>query len=1003
MSDASRNNDLLKRYRAAKGKEREKLYKEFVELQRARREEADRSRPRRIERAVQPQQAAPTLPPSPPSPKRFAPVNFSNDALVLGTRVIYVRREPYVAQGRPAGTFAGYVQESNSKQMELRLDGAQYSTMLAPDEFKFVTSIGTGNRAFANSRGNRALVSNRSEQAFASSRGKHVMIPARVAPHVRSTAVESALGAGKTALSWRLYFTYEADLAGGAEHEFASERAPVLHIFATQGLGVIDADGDDDGVVVVDTSTLAAQHEIVVDVPFNPAGAQHARLDADRLWALPGARSRDALVPPDARGRSPVPADATISFNAYAETATQHGQACRTRAGEALFLLSDLLETTPSPADRVRVAWQKTGDVPLAKGFVSVRYAELVHHTANGAFVVKPDDHFFFDSDADTAIFHEYDVLPGARERAAATSEELANAVNSSLAVFFPSESAPLGTSVPSSLRRMHCPYFNTSAGLLWGSTYALRVPRSPPPPHFYEAALAATLARNDAHPDHVMAAVRAQADAPTRTLASSRFVSKLFVEMLTVFANAMVYLDDFTNEGGRTYLATIDSNASPDASKRGHVQAVRLVRRSEEKIEGIESRNVVNVVEDYKTARLGHGDDCEGVAKEIYVQYWDFLRAELDAGNSELLHHLQSLARAHVYVPALMLAAVTNKKLDTAVQPLSDEEAMAHTYTAFIKTSTFLASLSDADKSTPLAAKVRSSSYARAYRAAEWHAGLDDVLVAEGTARSSAFVRPTTTYYAADDVDRIRRLATARYAAQMALLEAKLPMNAVSIEIPNRRVDDEGGAIARDKADVSDFYKANSAMYVSAFRDTGVLDFATAQTSSSTASGLTHGMRFTRFSQPRWDASSRLVPYNPLSERSGALADAVLSQLEPIPPLRRDDAVAQKREAEGAPTALLAVEHLFEQPAAATGAATAVLLEHPERMPDVPHSIVLTVRAEDASDEVSRGIVEAVSAARSHFSGARVRTHYLSAAPVRGDETSLPPVILYDVELRLA
>jgi len=748
--------------------------------------------------------------------------------------------------------------------------------------------------------------------------------------------------------------------------------------------------------------------ELCVDVPFNPAAAQFTKTQDEATWALPGARGRRSFDVPDERGRWLVPADASVAFNAYAETATQHGQLCRTRAGEALFLVSELLAASTTK-DNVRAEWQTTGDTPLAKGFIDVHRTELVQHHPDGTTLVVEPSHFFTIAAADDAptAFHEYDADEHAKELADATNQALTSSVNASLDVFFPRSSAPLATSDPPSLRRMHCPYFNTSAGLLHGSTYSLRLPRAPPPAHYYERALAATLVRNDADAEHVLAAIAAQQARPDVTLPSSRYVSKLFAEMLTVYANAMVYLDDFTNEGGRTFLAQVDSSASPDASKRSHVQTVRLVRRTEANDGGASSAHpAVNVVEDYKDVRLGHGDDCEGVAKEIYTHYWDFRRAALDASASPLLVHMQALATSNTYVPALVLAAVTNKKLDTATHALSDEDAMAHTYTSFVRTGRFLERLVDADakdaRFSGLAERVKTSAYARGYTPQPWHAGLDDVLVAEGTARASAFVRPTSTYYPASEKERIVALASRRYEAQMALVAA-LPMNVVQLEIPNRRVSDDSGAVARDEADVSDFYKANSSAYISAFRDTGVLDFAFAQTSADAPSGLSHGTRFTRFSAPEWSERLRLVPYNRIDATTGALADAVLSQLEPIPQLRRDDAVAREREAKGAPASLRQIETLFDKTASATGESTRSLLATPDCMPDVPHSIVVSVRAEDVDDRVATAIVDAVRSARTHFSGARIHTHYLSAEPVRGDETSLPPVVLYDIELRLA
>ena len=202
-------------------------------------------------------------------------------------------------------------------------------------------------------------------------------------------------------LTVRLTFLYEADVAGGSAGQFAAEINPSLHVFATHGLGVLNHTSDDDGVVVVSTADVVKQSgaspsgasprtpdsdekqpvPLVVEIPFNPAAAQYAKLDQDRLWALPGGQSAVGYRLPNAQGQWPVPADASISFNAYAQTATQHGQVCRTRAGEALFLLSELFGRDWSKED-AKAEWQVTGDEPLVKGFVVVQRAELVSRSS---------------------------------------------------------------------------------------------------------------------------------------------------------------------------------------------------------------------------------------------------------------------------------------------------------------------------------------------------------------------------------------------------------------------------------------------------------------------------------------------------------------------------------------------------------------------------------------------------------------------------------------------
>jgi len=1023
-------------------------------------------------------------------------------------------------------------------------------------------------------------------------------------------------------LTLRVHFNYEADLAGGKAGQYASELDPTLHVFATHGLGVLRPDSPSDGIVVVPTSVLAAQttagQAIVIDVPLNPAAVQYVRVAEDRLWALPGARSTQPVELPRNLRQWTVPADASLAFYAYAQTSTQHGQACRTRAGEAMFLLSELLDTTGregwhrDQGGDVRAEWQTTGDEPLVKGFVVVQKVELLvhndHHAVAGTMVTaapllvypslvtilknaagfhvteqsvraakellqtpartltsqawtvllpgnttlqralvlrgryEPEDllpvsgstqpRTFTDMDGDvvtiangrtkerrlvvinnvhriaaelnvlmvsgplsrgsyavyelvpyklvppnvriepppeyqtgpypaeprtvlafapasalssspvikgssepgavlvTDVFHGDDRNPVKAQQAVATAQWLAQQVDESLAVFFPSESAPLGRAKPEYMAHMHCPYYNTTAGLLWGSTYALRVPRAPPPAGYFTAALRAALLRNDAEAGHLLAAAKAQQAAPGKLLPGYTAVLATWASTLTVFANAMVYLDDFTNQGGRTYLARPDAGADhpgPDAAKRSHTGRVRLLRRNDvirqtgagdggrgnDAGRLLPRAHVIDIGEDYKIARLGQGDDCEGVAKEIYVQYWEFRRANFGDDGPEqahatadelaLLQHMQThISRSNVYTPMMVLAGVTNKKLDTTVQrDMSVDEAMAHTYTALVPTGLLLDRLQDASDTDPRFAgdseAIRGSKYATEFRQRQqgWHAGTS-VLVCEGTARSSPLTQPTTAYYAtAQEKAQAARAAAVRYNAQVRLMQ-DLPLDVVGLEILNRRIDDADGRIARDLDDASDFYKGNSAAYVSAFRDAGRLDLGFAMDDGN--GGLTHGLHFNRFIASSWHPSVRLVPYNRLTAEHGAVADEVLAQLEPIPALRRDPAAAA---AAKVPAELRAIEHLFPA-ATAAPASTASLLTNATAMPLPPSTIVLSIRAEDLTDKTAASIVQAITKHRTLFTSATVAVHYLSDAPVPGDEASLPPVVQYDVSLRV-
>jgi len=815
----------------------------------------------------------------------------------------------------------------------------------------------------------------------------------------------------------RVTFQYEADVAGGRAGEYASELNPVMHVFATHGLGISSPDDPDDGIVVISTGDLAksAKETVTVDVPFNPAASQYARIASDANWALPGAHAgKSAEIPPaDKPFQWPVPADASVSFNAYVETATQTGQSCRTRAGEALFLASELLALSEAGSGKpdVRAEWQITGQEPLVKGFVAVKSATLV---ING-HPLEHNEHVRFVSDsAAPAVFHLDDTDKGKAKAALETSRWLSERVNSSQDVFF-GPGAPLNVSKPSYLRRMHCPYYNTSAGMLWGSTYTLRVPRGKPPVGYYEAALKAALVRCNASANDLLLASERQRASPEATLPSMHAYMETFSSMLSVYANTMVYLDDFTNDDGNTYLLRPDAGKS-SAAGRMHLLHRRDIAGSSQGSEGrgMRGRGVpaspVQVTEDYKIARLGHGDDCEGVAKEIYVQYWQLRRADLagntdDSAEHQLLREFQGIARENTFTPMMVLAAVTNKKLDANVaRDMTDEDAMAHTYTALVPTALVLDRMTDASprdsRFSGLSKAVKGSEYAHTYDRfrSPWHAGLG-VLVCEGTAKSSSLLLPTASYYEGQgDAKLALRDAALKLRAECAIAR-DLPRNGVQLEIPNTRMEDDNEDIANDRADASDFYKGNSAAYVSAFRDTGILDFAFAWADERTGA-LTHGIHFNRFICPsQWHPSVRIVPYNRLSEKEGAFADAALAQLEPIPALRRNP----PPELPPVPEALASIRALFSQNAAPIAKKTASLQSDSAAMPPPARSVVVSVRKEDASEDVTKGVYEAVRANKRFFSNATVHVHYLSDPPVPGDETSLPPVVVYDVELEVA
>jgi len=747
----------------------------------------------------------------------------------------------------------------------------------------------------------------------------------------------------------RVHFTleYEPHLAGGKRGVYASEINPFLECELTHRLSIVDGTSP---IHVIEPSAAAATNQVAL--PLNSVAPISESVHSTAHWALPGTKRhaiKSLLGAPRPFATVPLPETASIAVHVMAESATQTGQSCHRRVSSAYFTLRDALSN-----DTVtKTEWELTGESPLAKGFVRV---SNVHMTFDGKRV---DGRTIVGFVANTsAVYHiddaEQDVVRS-------TSEYMDKTIRSSLDVFF-AENAPLSQSKPEYLKRMHCPFYQTAAGLIPGSAFSLLRPTAAPAYGFYRESLRIALNRMGMSPSAISQGVAKQASVTNRMVPEYQRVITALGNMLTVRANNMVYMDDLVNSGGKTLVPVQKSSgiAFTGASRQ--------------------AQQAVVISEDYESPI--DGGDCEDVASAIYQDYWGFHSQTPRSGDAldTALGHLHAITRAHLFTPALILAAVTNKKQDLSVRDMAADAALAHTYTALIPTAKFLNALTDASD-TDSSQRVKNSHYATVYaqNAQPFHASMN-TLVLEGTAKSDANPLPVLSQFP----ERVHKEVLDNWKASMKLQSAILRHDsfphAASAAIPNYNERDDG-SFAADAADLSPFYKGNSALYCSAFRDAGVLDFAFAQAS---AKSLTHGVHFTKFAQAEWDPSLRLAPYNEITARTGAIIQDTLDQVPLIPKLTQSHTSAQTH-----PTlAALAVD--FD---AAPAPNSAVF----------PRSFTLSVRQADMSDELATNLVAAIRSQASAIASVHVEAHYLADPPVSGEELTIGPAIITEVTVHAA
>ena len=729
------------------------------------------------------------------------------------------------------------------------------------------------------------------------------------------------------------------------------EQRESLHVFLTHGLSGAHAT-----VVTHDelqqSSSAAGGGTLTVDIPFDPHTARRLAAAEQRHWTPHIAGGSDEA----AAAENAIPPSASLGINGYVETHTEGKLEARERAGEAVLLLSDLEQLYDGGGGGgggggLQLAMvQNTGSIDLIKGVVSVTGAHI-HDTATGA-ASRLSDHVQLDvrpHAVRASLFHTSDLHPDVAQHAARTLRGLEVAVSHSLDVFFPvSEDEPrsqqlrvsanraepllLPSAQPAYLQRMHCPYYKTAVGLIPGSAFALRVPRQLHSDSYWTTALTVALRRHDVSASSVLDGLQAQDQNSAAASGGVRYAQSVLGAMLSTQANSFVYLDDKVDMGGATMAVAATRHRDPEASRRDDDEGVQLVRARALLQEGAPT---VSVVEDYKNSALFRAGDCEDLAKTVLTDAVQFSRHFAAAASAfsragppdavqddvrallQQLHHVFFASNA--LLTPLVLGGVSNKNLQEGVRFMRPEDANAHTYAVLMPTARYLDAL-------PLpgahagADAHRASAFARSYVRAPWHEQLD-VAVCEGTARASSALLPLSFYYGGGSAlkaasERQRRRVELQRSFARALPDGA--MQRMSTEILNKAAaDTDGGVrgdIARDRANVSNFYNAVSAMYVREFADTGYNDVAVATANDD---GLTHGSSFTAFALPRWPVSMRMLPYNPLSPSTALHTADALEALEPLHAVRRDGAAAvQQLPAALQPYAAAAAESSTAQPA---------------------------------------------------------------------------------------
>jgi len=559
----------------------------------------------------------------------------------------------------------------------------------------------------------------------------------------------------------------------------------------------------------------------------------------------------------------------SLIFNAYATTVAEDGNVVPTRVGTVRVSMRQLLEmlrrpgeqrsfavvqNTANPPEEKRVEGRgpRRPDGALRKGVITVRHARL--YNASGSHASVDDFERSVILPSQPQIDNETD------EQRGAIAEVMRDLVVRSLTAFT-SRNGPalLPTPTKPFLAHFHCPEWRMS--YLFTPAFAYLAYRShlPSARSFYTEAVRHSLRRCHLRAEEAI-------DYGERLLADGAIgqrehaFTRLLVMTITIYANSMPYLDDFTNEN------------------------VASAPYSEDRIE---------LTEDFKSARICGGDDCEGTGHEPLLEACELLeRLEPRGGEGsaydDLLDVMVRVLRC--YVVCLSLHAVTNKKAVPAAHlDVADDSVPAHTICVLIPYAQFERWTADDIGER----RLRATRFYRQRAAAIEHAPARlPLLIVDGTARSDPTMLPLSEHFSADERARGVYGRALRHLHDKCLFvdEARKRCAGTRLTIELFASEPElTEAHRNNSADVSDFYKYTVKMQTLATAELGLCDFAAVMrpTHGGRGAGAQRGTYGAYFNQVLLQSDKvALVPYLHITPAQMAAIDMLLASEEFVPPL---------------------------------------------------------------------------------------------------------------------
>jgi len=562
----------------------------------------------------------------------------------------------------------------------------------------------------------------------------------------------------------------------------------------------------------------------------------------------------------------------SLIFNAYASTIAEDDNAVQTRVGTARVAMRQLLDMLRRPAETHSFAVvQNTVNPPeerrsgergprrdggaLRKGTVTLRHVRL--YNADGSLASIDEFERTVLLPTQPTIDNETDAQRGA------VAESMRDLVIRSLTAFA-NHSGPalLPTPTKPFLAHFHCPEWRMSYLFTPAFAYLAYTSHRTSSRSFYIEALRHSLRRCRLRVEEALEygeSLLANGAVGQREHAFTRLV----VMTITMYANAMPYLDDFVNE---------NVAGAPYTEKR------------------------IEITEDFKSARVTNADDCEGTGGEPYLEACelaDRLETSSDTPLNVLLSTVTRVLRC--YVPCLSLHAVTNKKAVPAAHlDVSDDSIPAHTICVLIPFRQFERWTADDIGSR----RLRGTRFYRSRASAIDHTpDRLPLLIVDGTARSDSTMLPLSEYFNADErargvygralahlhdkclfVDEVRRYC--------AVTRLTTELFATEPELTERH--------RTDAADVSDFYKYTVKVQTLATAELGMCDFAVVMRPhrEDAESRLgTYGAYFNQFLMQSKRVA--LVPYLKTTPAHMSQIDMLIAAEEFVPPLATTPLVA--------------------------------------------------------------------------------------------------------------